>query len=167
MVIVVRVYVCAHLLYNYIFSVVYMPSSFVLFKAVYPCLTAYYTVSVWHSLYLIMRCSFTMIVSTSYYTCSCSHKSYTVSTSSETGRVQTYVTKNTNLFSRDFTRKDFFYCEKCKSFAFVNCSEDTDNCVDPCPMDSENKTQCNSTLEMMRTVIYPGDIQEQSANSEL
>ncbi len=156
MVIVVRVYVCAHLLYNYIFSVVYMPSSFVLFKAVYTCLTAYYTVSVWHSLYLIMRYSFTMIVS-----------SYTVSTSSETGRVQTYVTKNTNLFSRDFTRKDFFYCEKCKSFAFVNCSEDTNNCVDPCPMDSKNKTQCNSTLEMMRTVIYPGDIQEQSANSEL
>ncbi|XP_064394812.1 uncharacterized protein LOC135342053 [Halichondria panicea] len=81
--------------------------------------------------------------------------------------VQTYVTNITNLFSRDFTRKDFFYCEKCKTFAFANCSEDTLGCVDPCSKNEKNKTECNNTLEMMHAVIYPGDIQEQSANRKL
>ncbi len=94
-----------------------------------------------------------------------------LSTSSEMG-VQTYVTNitKTKLFSREFTRKDFFYCEKCKTFAFTNCSEDTlGNCVDPCSKNEKNnnETECNSTLEMMQAVIYPGDIQGQLANSEL
>lgn len=82
--------------------------------------------------------------------------------------VQTYVTdKNVaNLFSRDFGRNEFFYCEKCKSFSFVNCSDESPGCVPPCPV-NKNVSLCNSTLNMMQTVIYPGDIGKESASSKL
>ncbi len=84
--------------------------------------------------------------------------------------IQTYVTNNTKLFSRDFHRNEFFYCEKCKTFTFANCSEESvamGTCVDPCPIGSKNNsTQCNSSLSMMQTILYPGDILDNSANSK-
>ncbi len=98
--------------------------------------------------------------------CNCTFKSLCCP-SAATG-IQTYVADGPNLFARDFNRNEFFYCEKCKTFSFANCSKDSvamGTCVEPCSRDDKNVSKC-STLDMMRSVIYPGDIVKNSASSK-
>ena len=91
-----------------------------------------------------------------------------LSVPSDSGK-QTYITDDKNFFGRHFSRGEYFHCERCKEFTFTNCSEDAyvmGKCVFPCLKGADNKTTCTSTVNMMSSIIYPGDIDAENPSSE-
>ena len=84
--------------------------------------------------------------------------------------MHSFATQDTDLFNRTFTRKDYFYCERCKKFNFNHSDETQDSnsaFSHPCfsSNHSNSKTLC-SNVEMAKAVIYPGNIFADKPNSE-
>ena len=70
---------------------------------------------------------------------------------------------SSNLLNRTYTLNQYFYCERCKTFYLTELGEnsDSDSLSEPC----HNMTGC-STIEMMKAVTYPGDVEREGLKSK-
>ena len=84
--------------------------------------------------------------------------------------VQSFATLDTKLFNRTFTKNDYFYCERCRTYNF-NHSDDTQDSTSafphPCLSHNNGSSETCSHVDMAEAVIYLGDISADKPNSEL
>ena len=81
--------------------------------------------------------------------------------------MQSYFTRDVDLFNRSFSRNEYFYCERTKWFYFNgSVPEPGEHYSHPC-IDNVNETKpvC-SHVEMSQAVIYPGNIDSDNPGSE-
>lgn len=66
----------------------------------------------------------------------------------------------TNLLNRTYNLDQYFYCERCKMFYLTEHGDMSDNDSLSNPCDNSSNLMCSS-IDMMKAVIYPGDIVEE------
>ena len=72
----------------------------------------------------------------------------------------------TNLLNRTYSLDQYFFCERCKTFYLTEHGDTSYNNSLSNPCDNSSNAMC-STVEMMKAVIYPGNIEKDGMRSEL
>ena len=71
----------------------------------------------------------------------------------------------TKLLNRTYGLDQYFFCERCKIFYLTEHGDASDDSLSN-PCDNSSNSMC-STVEMMKAVIYPGNIDKEGMKSEL